>query len=172
MCDKIEKDVNEIIPRLWLGNIKAAYDKQFLKKYKIKHVLTVMPNFNENYRLDDIDYLVFPIKDQETCSKNMINFFEIANKFILNGLQKGEAVLVHCKQGHHRSATIVAAFLIKYLKVDYSTACTYINNLRPCALKKDKCVISNLFDYYLHISGTKCTKSCGMRNNMYFCECH
>ena len=51
-----EKDVNEIIPNLWLGNLKAAYDKKFLKKYKIKYVLTIMDDFDYKYKCDDIQY--------------------------------------------------------------------------------------------------------------------
>ena len=38
-CDKSEYDVNEIIPNLWLGNVKSAYDQAFHSKYNIKYII-------------------------------------------------------------------------------------------------------------------------------------
>lgn len=173
MCDKFENDVNEVIPNLWLGNIKAAYNRNFLTEYKIKYILTVMDDFNEQYRYNDIIYLTIPIKDENTCDVgNMINFFETATLFILQALQKNEAILVHCKAGHHRSAAIVCAFLFKYLKVNYLSTLSYINYLRPCALVRKTCMSDNLFNYYLYINNIKsCNKTCGLTNNIYTCKC-
>ena len=172
MCDKLEKDVNEIIPNLWLGNVKAAYDKQFLNNYKIKYILTIMDEFNNEFKYNDVTYLVIPIKDENSCTRNMINVFDMATLFILHALKKDEGILVHCKKGHHRSAAVVAAFLIKYLKVDYFSALAYLNHLRPCALVRKTCMSDNLFKYYLHINNIKtCDKSCGIKHNVYACKC-
>jgi len=167
-----EKDVTEIIPNLWLGNLKSSYDKQFLDNYKIKNILTVMDEFDNDYKYDDITYLVIPIKDADTCTKNMINIFDVTTLFIFNVLKNNEGILVHCKKGHHRSAAIVAAFLIKYLKSDYYSTLKYLNNLRPFALVRKTCMSDNLFKYYLHINNIKtCNKSCCIKNNIYACEC-
>jgi protein-tyrosine phosphatase len=172
MCNTIEKDVNEIIPGLWLGNIKAAYDKKFLDKYKIKNILTIVDEFNNKYKYNDITYLVIPVKDKDTCSRNMINTFDTSTLFILNSLKNKENILVHCKKGHHRSAAIIIAFLVKYLKADYVSAIRYVNKLRPCALVRNTCMSNNLFKYYLHINNIKtCNTSCGHKNNVYYCEC-
>ncbi len=172
MCNNPEKDVNEIIPNLWLGNVKAAYDKKFLDTYKIKYILTIMDNFDDKFKYNDITYLVIPIKDINVCSRNMINIFDMATLFILHALKNKEGILIHCKKGHHRSAAIVVAFLIKYLKVNYLSAITYINHLRPCALTRKTCMSENLFQYYLHINNIKhCNKSCGLQKNVYICDC-
>lgn len=172
MHEKNEKDVNEIIPNLWLGNLKSAYDKQFLDNYKIKNILTVMDEFDNDYKYNDITYLVIPIKDEDTCDKNMINIFDVATLFIFNALKSNESILVHCKKGHHRSAAIVAAFLIKYLKIDYYSSLMYLNNLRPYALVRKTCMSDNLFKYYLHINNIKiCNKLCGIKNRIYACKC-
>ena len=40
-CTKFEYDVNEIIPNLWLGNVKSAYDQSFHNKYNIKYIISV-----------------------------------------------------------------------------------------------------------------------------------
>ena len=152
MCEKYETDVNEIIPNLWLGNYKAAYDKSFLQKYNIKYILTIMEDFNIKYKYDTITYLNIPVKDKDTCVKNLIQLFNTTGEFINNALMKRTGVLIHCKKGHHRSASVVAAFLIKYLNIDHVSAVLYINYLRPCALKRNTCMTNGLFRYYQHIN--------------------
>lgn len=167
-----EKDVNEVIPKLWLGNKKAAYNRQFIETHKIKNILTIMDNFDDNYKYNDIIYLVIPIRDEQVCERDMIGVFDTATSFIFNSLKNNENILIHCKKGHHRSAAIVAAFLIKYLKVDYYSSLAYINKLRPYALVRKTCMSDNLFKYYLHINNTKsCNKACGIHNRIYACKC-
>ena len=150
MCDFQEKDVNEIIPNLWLGNYKAAYDKNFLKKYNIKYIVSIMDNFNNNYRYDNIAYLFIPVTDEDVCKLNMIDIFNITTNFISNGLNKNKGVLVHCKQGHHRSASIIAAFLFKHLNMNYTKVINYIRAIRPYALRRNTCISKKMYEYYLY----------------------
>ena len=72
-----------------------------------------------------------------------------------NALSKNKSVLVHCKRGHHRSASIIAAFLMKNIGVDYLSSMAYINNIRPCALRRNTCMVKGLFNYYLECNGVK-----------------
>ena len=163
MCEFPEYDVNEIVPGLWLGNIKSAYDKTFLNNYSIKHILTLYEAFDNNYKYSNINYLTIPIRDKQMCNGNvnMNEFFDKMSEFIYKALKNKESVLVHCKKGHHRSAAVVAAFLIKYYKFDYLTATKYINKLRPCALRRDKCMSHDLFKYNLHLKNIKgCNMHC------------
>lgn len=153
MCNcasiQFERNANEIIPNLWLGNVKSAYNRHFLKHHNIKHIVSVMDNFNSNYYCDDISYLFIPITDKDVCAVDMTNMFNLAIKFILNGLQKNEGVLVHCKNGHNRSAVIVAAFLFRYLKISYSDILAYIHRIRHYALRRNTCMLSKLVEYCL-----------------------
>lgn len=170
MCEYPESDVNEIIPNLWLGNYKAAYSKEFLDNYNIKNIITIMDTFDNRYKYNNINYLCFPLKDEDTCILDDI--FEKTNEFIYNVLKNNEKVLVHCKKGHHRSASIIAAFLMKYLEVDYMAAILYINHLRPCALRRDTCMTNNLFKYHLKLNNIKhCNRVCKSCNNIFYCQC-
>src|SRR5579863_6165121 len=155
---KYEYDVNEIIPKLWLGNFKASCNKQFLKKYNITNILTIMDNFHCQY--NNVTHLTVPLKDINACSQNMIPIFDTCTTFINNCLVNNQSILVHCKKGHHRSAAIVVAYLIKYKHWDYVKAIKYINSLRPYALRRNTCMIQKLFEYYLHINGTHCDYKC------------
>jgi len=154
MCEYLynEKDVTEIIPNLWLGNIKSAYDKHFLNKYNIKYILTVMYGFDNKFKYKNLTYLVIPIKDVDVCTKNIINIFDTATLFIHNALITNNGILVHCKKGHHRSGAIVAAYIMKYYKLNYEMTIKYIHNLRPCALQKKKCMTDQLYKYAQRIN--------------------
>lgn len=168
---KFEYDVNEVIPNLWLGNSKSVYNKQFLDNYKIKHVVTIMDNFDTKYKYNDITYLTIPIKDKFVCDKDISELFELTSLFIQTHLNNNEPVLVHCMRGHHRSAAVVVAYLIKYRNGDYVKCIEYINKLRPYALRRDTCMSKNLFKYYLLINNKTCDITCNKHGNAHYCLC-
>lgn len=171
MQKPFECDVNEVIPNLWLGNYKSACDKKFLDNYKIKNIVTIMDNFDNKYKYSNITYFTVPIKDKFVCNVDMNIVFDIISNFIKRCMNKGEAILVHCLRGHHRSASLVVAYLIKYNNADYVKCIDYINKLRPYALRRDTCMTVNLFKYYLFISGKQCDMVCGKHGPVYYCTC-
>jgi protein-tyrosine phosphatase len=131
-----------------------------------------MDDFNDKNRYNDVNYFVIPIKDESVCSKDMTNVFDAATQFIYDSLKNNENILVHCKRGHHRSGAIVAAYLVKYLKIKLSSSVLYINSLRPCALRRDTCMSRALFKYNLKVNGiAPCDEHCGKHDNAFYCEC-
>lgn len=150
-CKIPENDVNEVIPNLWLGNWKSSYDRNFIMNYNIKHIIRIMPDHKPTFRYNGVKYVHIPIRDDNTCYNDLTKMFETVGSYIATSLRRGEGVLVHCKRGHHRSAVVVCAFLIRYLGIDYVTACAYINSLRPCALRRDTCMVRALYRYYHHL---------------------
>ncbi len=166
-----EYDVNEVIPNLWLGNYKAACDKKFLDTYKIKNVVTIMDNFNNNCKYKGIRYVSIPIKDKKVCNIDFNDIFDKVSKFIKLCLENNQPVLVHCKKGHHRSAALVVGFLIKYGKADFVKSVEYINKLRPYALRRDTCMSRNLFKYYLYINNKSCNFDCKPHGKVHYCSC-
>jgi protein-tyrosine phosphatase len=168
---KFEYDVNEVIPNLWLGNYKAACNKKFLIEYKIKNVVTIMDNFDKNCRYDGITYLTIPIKDKHVCDKNTNEMFDLVTLFIKKCLDKNEPTLIHCARGHHRSAAVVVAYLIRYKNCDFVKCIEYINKLRPYALRRDTCMSKNLFKYYLRINNKTCNIVCKQHGSAHYCSC-
>ena len=168
----MEKDVNEIIPGVWLGNYKAAYSQRFIKNYNIGCVLTIMDEFDNRYKLPNVIYFTIPITDKMICTVNtntMMNMFDRTNEIIKEALLNNKNILIHCRRGHHRSASVVCAFLIKYINVEYMDALQYINMLRPKALMKDKCITRELFKYTLYLNNINSNKiKCIMGNFCYY----
>lgn len=147
-CKIPENNATEIIKNLWLGNIDSSVDDYFLKKHNIKHVFRILPIDNLKF-CDYVNYYNYPIEDLSCCDLNMQTFFEDICKLIHQKIQNNEATLIHCKRGHHRSGCVVACYLMTYYKLNYFEAIRYINLKRPCAMRRNTCMLYSLYDYYL-----------------------
>lgn len=135
-----------IINNLWLGNGIIAKSKDFKEKNNIKNIVNISCNI-PNY-FSDTNYLNFNVEDQIPDNYDIFKIFDLANEFILEGLKKNQGVLVHSKYGINKSATIIAAFLIKNLELDYSTAIKYVLIINPKAFTKNNVFYKALFKYY------------------------
>lgn len=145
-----ENDADQIIPNLWLGNYKAALDLNFLLTHKIKYIVNITVDVPCPYK--HINYAHLPIRDLVACNnQSMIHEIDQLVDFIHHGLTHHVGVLVHCKEGHHRSASIVMAFLMKYGSLCYDHSQEYVKSKRPNALKRKTCVLASVRDYYLSL---------------------
>ncbi|CAG8448545.1 14285_t:CDS:2 [Cetraspora pellucida] len=112
---------SRILPFLYLGNLNHACNASMLKSLGITHVLSV----GEDSRLDNKDFEVIYLNNLfddgidslwnhlDSC----VNFIERAR--ILNG-----KILIHCRVGVSRSATITIAYIMRHL--GYSLISSYL----------------------------------------------
>lgn len=135
--------VNEIESRLWLGNVTAASNLNFIKENNISHILTVesfsLPTYlssNSNGKsiaplliiISTMFYLSVIIKHVQIADmtrENILQHFPICIEFLNNALKDPNGkngVLVHCYYGVSRSATIVIAYLMKKYNLSYQKA--------------------------------------------------
>ena len=126
-------NAHEIIPRLWLGNMTASMDENFIKHNHI----TVVFNCTKNLPFSPIIPVKYrvPVDDnlQEEEIRNMELWSgEIAYKIIAEYVQ-GRNILVHCAAGKQRSAASVAFMLIAYLKIRGLDAMNQIKEIRSIA---------------------------------------
>lgn len=126
-------NAHEIIPRLWLGNSKAALDELFLKEKGIETVFNCSkdipfhPLIRRRYRVPVDDNLqAEEIRNLELWS------FEIVYKMIQE-YKEGHPILVHCAAGMQRSPAVVALFLIATAGLPHENAMGYIQSKRPVA---------------------------------------
>jgi protein tyrosine phosphatase len=126
-------NANEIIPRLWLGNVRASQDDNFIKQNNIQVVfnctknLGFSPSIPQKYRIPLDDNL-----EEEELRNMALWSNEIAFKIISEYLE-GKAILVHCMAGMQRSAAAVAMFLIAFYKMRVQEAIQFIKQKRPIA---------------------------------------
>lgn len=127
------EDATEILPKLWLGNVKASMNEDFIRRNHIEVVFNCTKNLAFS-PLIPIQYRV-PVDDnlEEVEIRNMeLWSSEIAYK-IMHEYKSGRAILVHCMAGMQRSAASVAFLLIAFLNMHALDAMRIIKEKRPIA---------------------------------------
>ena len=125
--------VCEILPNLWLGNLKAAHSEEFLKKHHITLVINCsrdipfLANSTKNIRISVNDNL------EKSEIHRLYNYFSKAVDVIHDNLNDLQTILVHCYAGRQRSASLVAAYLMKYADMNYKEAINIIRSKRAVA---------------------------------------
>jgi protein-tyrosine phosphatase len=108
---------------LWLGGITALNE---LDAHNIDAVLTVIQRNDRNdpawltQRVGTKRAWVW-LSHHDDPSEDMSMDFERATDFIELHLSKGHNVLVHCHAGMSRSATMVAAYLLRFHAAKFPT---------------------------------------------------
>lgn len=110
---------NEVYPNVLLGEESIAKHRAELQRLGVTHVLNTAEGKDDGYHVHTnhvmyrrvgMDYLGIPATD--IISFNLTKYFEKCADFIDAALEAGGKVLVNCKVGASRSATIVIAFLM------------------------------------------------------------
>ena len=111
----IEADAQEILPGLWIGNFEASANLKFLKLKKITCIVNCTESlpFPEDKSIE-IKIRV-PVKDnlQKDQIKKLYSILNSTINKIYTNLSEHN-ILVHCHAGRQRSATVLAAYLMKF----------------------------------------------------------
>ncbi|KAI0295742.1 hypothetical protein BC826DRAFT_1091313 [Russula brevipes] len=119
--------MDQILPRLWVGNLHSATDPNALRANNIHSILTVMRGrlsipetfFRRQIPLDDVE------------DADVLQHLVPSITFVQTELDKGKGVLIHCQAGTSRSATVAAAYIMYSQNVDTNTAMDLIRKVRP-----------------------------------------
>ncbi|KAK8743254.1 hypothetical protein OTU49_001329 [Cherax quadricarinatus] len=110
--------MDECYPGIYIGDLAAAKNKDYLKMIGITHVLNAAQG-NKFATVDtdaefykDVGIKYMGIKLLDIPSANIAQFFDNSSQFIDDALSSGGKVLVHCFMGISRSATIAASYLM------------------------------------------------------------
>lgn len=127
-----------ILPNLFLGNIESSTNVDFLQDNYINSVVNCTENepFHSYFNNESRSTLRIDVNDSRD-PENIQRFYEqiyMAVDFIDVNIKNGNNVLVHCYWGFMRSATIVAAYLIKRHGLTVKEAVDFIKERRPMSL--------------------------------------
>jgi len=124
---------HEILPKLWLGNVKASMDDDFIRRKNIQVVFNCTKNLPFHPAIP-IKYRV-PVDDnlQEEEIRNLeLWSSEIAFKMLAE-YKDGRTILVHCMAGMQRSAASMAMMMIPLLQIRGQEAMMMIKQKRRIA---------------------------------------
>ncbi|OBZ89656.1 Dual specificity protein phosphatase 12 [Choanephora cucurbitarum] len=124
--DPDESPCHEIVSRIYLGSCEA-FTKEILTEKKITHVLS-LGDFTNTLDMD-IEYKNIQVMDID--EQNLIQYFDETNEFIQSTYKAGGRILIHCQAGVSRSATVLAACLMKSKKIKRDEALEIIRRKRP-----------------------------------------
>ena len=121
-----------VLPNLYLGNAAAASDAATLRQLKVTAVQSVGPR-SEKVAIAGLRLMRVAIQDNDAA--HILPFLEEACTWIDAELAKEDGVvLVHCRGGMNRSATMVAAFLVwKFPGMTAAEAKAVVRQARPAA---------------------------------------
>ena len=129
------------MPRLWLGNVRASQDEDFIQRENIDVIFNCTKDlpflYEERRSLTMPKQYRVPVDDnlQEEEIRNIELWSpEIAHK-LLTMYNKGHTILVHCYAGMQRSAACVAILLIALKHISAEDAMNYIRSRRPVAFQ-------------------------------------
>ncbi len=100
----------EIVPNIWLGDIEG---ENYKSNINVKYIVNCLKDLSF---LNNYDNYKGVVKDSLE-KYEIIKLYEYlceTTKFIYNNMLKDEPTLIFCENGNQKSATIIAAFLIKY----------------------------------------------------------
>jgi uncharacterized protein YfcZ (UPF0381/DUF406 family) len=118
----------QVLPHLYLGNMRDASDVSILHRLGVGYVLNVTskpPCYNME---PGITYKQLVADDNGL--QNLRQFFEEAFEFIDLAKSNSSGVLVHCQAGISRSSTIAIAYLMKYYPMAMADAYKFVKSRR------------------------------------------
>ena len=126
-------NADQIIPNVWLGNLRAAQDENFLRNAGIQVVFNCTKDapfhssIRRRYRVPVDDNL------QESEIRNMeLWSYEIVYKLVKE-YREGRPILIHCHAGMQRSPAVTAMLLMVLYHMGTDQAKAYIKQRRPIA---------------------------------------
>ena len=123
----------EIIPNLWLGNSIIAKNKNFFETNHIVVSINCTKDTIENERSKKMLKLSVSDSLEKEDIIKMYNLLDKTCDYIYKHLKTYNGIIVFCYAGKQRSATVIAAYLIKYGKMSLIEAIQTIRTKRQIA---------------------------------------
>jgi protein-tyrosine phosphatase len=135
-CD-LYNDADHIIDNVYLGNVCAAHDEEWLVAKRISAVINMAVEWvDKDITYMGIEYLPFAMEDvssldHESTDRHIERATQELISLAKRKEQTGENVLVHCNMGISRSASVVIRYLQQIHKMTYKEAFLYTRRKRP-----------------------------------------
>ncbi|KAL9900363.1 protein phosphatase Slingshot isoform 1-T2 [Glossina fuscipes fuscipes] len=133
----------EIFEHVYLGSEWNASNLEELQKNGVRHILNVTREI-DNFFPGMFDYLNVRVYDDEKT--NLLKYWDNTYRYITRAKAEGSKVLVHCKMGVSRSASVVIAYAMKAYNWEFQKALQHVKERRNC-IKPNKNFLNQLETY-------------------------
>jgi protein-tyrosine phosphatase len=96
---------------VWIGSKMVLNDSSNLKKIGITHIVNVALELQKNDKLDKA-FHVYHVPLEDLIDQPLDPYVIQAYNYIMNALNDGGKVFIHCNKGKSRSAAIVIYYLM------------------------------------------------------------
>ncbi len=122
-------EATQIIPNLWVGDIRSACNESSLKENNIDMIISAVYGAIAHYPFK-FKYEKADLRD--LGNENIIGEIDRLLPRIRDEINQNKGVLIHCMQGASRSVTIAAAYLIRYHNMLAAEALEFMKRKRSC----------------------------------------
>lgn len=118
---------SKILEYVYLGSEWNASNLDELRANGITHILNVTKEI-DNFYPGDFKYKNIRVYDEEAT--DLLRYFEDTYRFIKDAKERNGKVLIHCKMGISRSATVTISYHMKEYDKDLSSALELVKSRR------------------------------------------
>ncbi|KAJ8880969.1 hypothetical protein PR048_017442 [Dryococelus australis] len=133
----------EVFDHVYLGSEWNASNLEELQRNGVGHILNVTREI-DNFFPGMFNYLNIRVYDDEAT--DLLKHWDDTFKYITQARKEGSKVLVHCKMGVSRSASVVIAYAMKAFNWDLSHALEHVKTKRNC-IKPNSSFVAQLETY-------------------------
>jgi protein-tyrosine phosphatase len=123
-----------VLKNLFLGSVFEASDPWFLTSNKIDLVVNAAQEINIDYKkmgFPNIETIRLDYLDLINEDLNQNNKLDNALEQIDDRLKNNKVVLIHCRAGASRGASVVIAYLMKKYNLSFLDAANFLVSKRP-----------------------------------------
>eukprot|EP01061_Rhynchopus_euleeides_P022072 TRINITY_DN35976_c0_g1_i1.p1 TRINITY_DN35976_c0_g1~~TRINITY_DN35976_c0_g1_i1.p1 ORF type:complete len:268 (+),score=43.85 TRINITY_DN35976_c0_g1_i1:220-1023(+) len=128
---EVENDgfATRVLPWLYLGAALDANKESYIRKLNITHIVNLTQETAGITQWEFVKYLHITVKDHS--DEPISDHFEEVITWLEDVRRTQGRVLVHCKQGISRSATMTIAYVMHLCRVPYRVAHDAVQSRRP-----------------------------------------
>lgn len=130
MLQQYRQDCSEVVPNaVYIAGHQVAGDLDCLRRHQITHIVNMAADICDSSFPDHFRYLTYYLKD--TNSEDISPLFYRTLDWMQRAVDTGGRVLVHCREGVSRSATMVLAYVMWRQGLSFEVAFQNLRKVRP-----------------------------------------